>query len=95
MNRRNAYELELARVREVIRARSGGKCEMCFVRPAVHTHHRKSRSQGGQNTEANLLDVCAECHTYAHAHLDESYLTGVLVRPRDDPALVDVLPWEP
>ena len=79
----------------VIRARSGGKCEMCFVRPAVRTHHRKPRSQGGQSTEANLLDVCAECHGYAHAHLDESYLTGVLVRRTDDPALVDVLPWEP
>ena len=34
---------------------------------AVHTHHRKYRSRGGTNQLANLIDLCEQHHSYAHA----------------------------
>lgn len=70
-------------VREIVRLRSGGICEInavCVASPAVHQHHRKLRSQGGRHVPGNLLDCCALCHAYAHAHPALSYERGWLIR---------------
>jgi hypothetical protein len=58
---------------------------------AVHTHHRKLRSQGGDDSPANLLRLCLECHTWVHANPAEAYETGYLVHSWDDPATIEVL----
>lgn len=50
---------------------------------AVHAHHRKRRSQGGDNSSANLLRVCVQCHTYIHANPERSYAKGWLVHSWD------------
>lgn len=65
-------------------------CEVCGEARAVHSHHRKLRSQGGEDEPANLLRVCAEDHAWIHANPSESYARGLLVHSWADPALVEV-----
>ena len=62
-------------------------CVVCG-KQAVHTHHRKLRSQGGGDEKTNLLRVCLDCHTWIHANPSESYARGLLVHSWADPALV-------
>ena len=69
-----------------------GLCEvswdaLCTGR-AQHTHHRVLRSQGGDNSPANLIAVCLNCHTQIHANPGESYCRGYLVHQWDDPATI-------
>lgn len=65
-------------------------CQVCNKKPAVHKHHRKLRSQGGDDTPKNLLDVCLGCHTTIHANPSESYARGLLVHSWADPSEVEV-----
>ena len=48
--------------RPTVVERSGGACEVCRSARAVHMHHIKRRSQGGESTPENLLHVCYDCH---------------------------------
>ncbi len=60
---------------------------------AVHRHHRKMRSQGGTDEEANKMNVCPNCHLAIHASPEKSYNLGQLVKSWQDPnevALVTV-----
>ena len=56
-------------VRRQVGERSNGWCEVqasgCQGR-AVHYHHKLRRSQGGQHTADNLINVCASCHDRIH-----------------------------
>ena len=67
-------------------------CELGCGRDAVHTHHRKLRSQGGDESADNLLRVCLECHTYIHAEPASAYAMGWLVKSYEDPSAVPVEP---
>lgn len=77
-------------VRREVRARSGGRCEVC-AQPAVHMHHRKLRSQGGRHEAVNLLHLCAACHEGVHANPGRSYSLGLIVPGWADPADVGVI----
>jgi hypothetical protein len=68
-------------VRATVHRRSGGRCEIegC-QRQAQHIHHRKMRSQGGENVATNLLHVCHRCHDNIHANPEASYRAGHLVK---------------
>lgn len=57
---------------------------------AVHAHHRKLRSQGGDNSRENLCGVCMPCHGHIHANPGRSYETGLMVHGWDDPADIPV-----
>jgi hypothetical protein len=67
-----------------VAARSGGKCEAAAAascrRRGSQLHHRLMRSQGGKHTVENLLDVCATCHAHIHAHPEQAYERGWLLR---------------
>ena len=80
-------------VRDRVRARSRGVCEMCVDAPGTNFHHRLRRSQGGQDSDENLLHLCGSgttgCHGYIHANPSWSYLHGALLKRGQDPALVD------
>lgn len=78
-----------AKVRAAVHERSGRVCEFCRSQPAEHVHHRLMRSQGGKHELPNLIDLCRECHYYAH-HSSERYVIGLLLRRGSDPALVPV-----
>ena len=78
--------------------RAGGRCEArcdpgCRGRPS-QLHHRRMRSQGGDNRSVNLLAVCDICHGTIHANPALSYERGLLVHSWDDPAAVDVVPGQ-
>jgi 5-methylcytosine-specific restriction endonuclease McrA len=32
----------------------------------LEVHHKEFRSQGGDDTEQNLITVCAKCHARVH-----------------------------
>jgi 5-methylcytosine-specific restriction endonuclease McrA len=44
-------------------------------------HHRQARSQGGQDTLANLVSVHRLCHNFIHSHPDEARKRGFIVSP--------------
>src|SRR5436190_24330401 len=64
-------------------------CEICGKNPGVHNHHRKRRSQGGDNSHENLMRICVGCHIFVHEHPDLSYEKGWLVKSWDDPKPLD------
>ena len=68
-------------------------CERCRVSPAVHTHHRKRRSQGGDDSPENTVRVCAPCHRWIHDNPRDAAAAGWLVQSWQDP--VDVEPQVP
>lgn len=78
-------------IRREVAERSGGLCELGCGRRAVHTHHRKLRSQGGRHEPANLLHLCLTHHDEAHANPERAYALGWLVRASFDPADVPVV----
>lgn len=71
-----------ARVRELVRERSGGHCELgasvdcTFV--ASEQHHRKRRRDGG-HVLSNVVDACGPCHRHAHAHPQQARERGWIV----------------
>ena len=83
----------------LIRARSGGLCEVCGRR-AESTHHRKPRGMGGSkdpaaHSPANLLRVCGDgtrgCHGMIESDRAGSYGNGRLLRRSESPTDVPVL----
>jgi len=58
-----------------------------------HVHHRKQRSLGGTDDEANLLWLDGPCHAAVHEQIARSLELGLLVASWDDPAVIAVRPW--
>ena len=88
------YKTELDALTPQLFARSRGQCELCrqtFPLGLFERHHRKRRSQGGQNVMSNVLVLCRGCHLWAHANPREAKLLGLLVSRWDDPRTVPVL----
>jgi 5-methylcytosine-specific restriction endonuclease McrA len=44
-------------------------------------HHILRRSQGGQDTPANLVTLCRAHHDWVHAHPEQSRTLGLLTKP--------------
>ena len=77
------YLDELALMRPVVVSRFAGQCHICND-PGTAVHHRKLRSQGGDNSLDNLLLLCDSCHAYVHNHPALAVSAGYILR-RDDP----------
>ena len=90
------------RVRVLVLERDGG-CLRCGVHPSVRgysLHHRKGRralpGMPDPHVPENLVTLCGDgvrgCHGWAHAHPEEAYAAGWMIRRggADDPALVPV-----
>lgn len=79
-------------VLDPIKERSGGFCEARIVGVCTgrhdHTHHRKLRSQGGEDTKENLIGACWACHRYLHNHPAWARSVGLIVSRELDPAHV-------
>ena len=41
-------------------------CQLCGSYRHLQIHHIKPRSRGGDNSEANLLTLCSDCHAEVH-----------------------------
>lgn len=77
--------MELAEIRE----RDQGRCARCGQAQNLNVHHRRRRSQGGKDTWANLVTLCATCHQWVHLHPFTAMNDGWLIRagstPEDTP----------
>jgi 5-methylcytosine-specific restriction endonuclease McrA len=54
------------RLHEQVLRRDGWICQNCGSRSNLEVHHKEFRSQGGDDTEQNLITVCAKCHARLH-----------------------------
>ena len=68
-------ESERARIYRLVDRRDGDHCRLCGIRIEVHAHrlsrrvehhHIEYRSQGGQDTTANVIRICRGCHELIH-----------------------------
>lgn len=46
--------------------RDGWRCQACGATSNLEIHHKEFRSQSGHDSEANLITLCATCHTGVH-----------------------------
>lgn len=72
----------------------GVLCERCRSAPAVHTHHRKRRSQGGDDSPENTVRVCLACHQWIHDNPRDAAAAGWLVLSWQEPSEVDAVPHD-
>ena len=56
---------------------------------ALDPHHRKLRSQGGDDSWGNQIRLPREIHDLIHAHPEVAYQHGMLVREHEDPAAIE------
>jgi 5-methylcytosine-specific restriction endonuclease McrA len=57
-----AYET----LRQQILLRDGWRCQSCGAMSNLEVHHREYRSHLGDDSEENLITLCAECHARIH-----------------------------
>lgn len=75
--------------RQIVYARSAGRCEVCG-RPADTFHHRVKHGQGGTWDPANGLHVCGDgtrfCHGWIEGHPHYAMALGLWLPAGSDPA---------
>jgi 5-methylcytosine-specific restriction endonuclease McrA len=47
--------------------RDGWRCQACGSMRQLEVHHQQFRSHSGDDTEQNLITLCAQCHARVHA----------------------------
>jgi len=47
--------------------RDGWRCQACGARLNLEVHHKELRSQSGDDSERNLITLCALCHAKVHS----------------------------
>ena len=62
-------------LRERLCRRAGWRCEVCRRPHALEPHHVTKRSQGGADTDDNVIALCSGCHVQT----DRQYRLGRLV----------------
>ena len=53
-------------LRQQVLHRDGWRCQCCGTRLNLEVHHKQFRSQGGDDSEQNLITLCAACHSLVH-----------------------------
>ena len=54
------------RLRQQILRRDGWRCQVCGTMENLQVHHQQYRSHSGADIEANLITLCADCHSMVH-----------------------------
>jgi len=54
----------------------------------LHKHHRRRRSQGGDDSWGNIIELPADVHELVHREPGKAYEHGLLVKSHDDPAQI-------
>jgi 5-methylcytosine-specific restriction endonuclease McrA len=57
-----AYE----NLRQQVLRRDGWRCQVCGTLSNLEVHHKEFRSQSGDDSEENLITLCADCHARIH-----------------------------
>jgi 5-methylcytosine-specific restriction endonuclease McrA len=53
-------------LRQEILQRDGWRCQLCGRRSNLEIHHQEFRSHCGDDSEPNLITLCATCHKQVH-----------------------------
>jgi ATP-dependent DNA helicase RecQ len=59
---RESYE----QLRRQVLRRDGWRCQSCGTTSNLEVHHKEFRSQSGDDSEENLITLCATCHSVIH-----------------------------
>lgn len=58
-------ELQVRLCEQVLR-RDSWRCQCCGSKSNLEVHHKNFRSQGGDDSEVNLITLCVDCHSLLH-----------------------------
>jgi 5-methylcytosine-specific restriction endonuclease McrA len=58
----DAYE----KLRQQLLQRDNWRCQTCGSRENLEVHHKRMRSQGGDDSDVNLITLCCSCHVNEH-----------------------------
>jgi 5-methylcytosine-specific restriction endonuclease McrA len=53
-------------LRQRVLRRDAYRCQVCGSRKNLEIHHQQFRSHSGEDTQENLITLCAICHSVAH-----------------------------
>ena len=53
-------------LRQQILRRDGWRCQACGTMSNLEVHHIEFRSHSGNDSELNLITLCAACHAQTH-----------------------------
>jgi len=53
-------------LRQQVLRRDGWRCQSCGAMSNLEVHHREFRSKSGDDSEQNLITLCAACHSMVH-----------------------------
>jgi 5-methylcytosine-specific restriction endonuclease McrA len=53
-------------LRQQILCRDGWRCQSCGTTSNLEVHHREFRSHSGEDSDENLITLCAACHARVH-----------------------------
>jgi 5-methylcytosine-specific restriction endonuclease McrA len=53
-------------LRQQVLRRDAWRCQLCGSMSNLEVHHKEFRSHAGEDSELNLITLCAECHAGAH-----------------------------
>lgn len=53
-------------LREWVLRRDNWRCQRCGAMSNLEVHHQQFRSNAGDDSELNLITLCAMCHCEAH-----------------------------
>jgi 5-methylcytosine-specific restriction endonuclease McrA len=53
-------------VHQQVLRRDGWRCQSCGTMSNLEVHHKELRSQSGDDSEENLITLCAGCHASIH-----------------------------
>ena len=53
-------------LRHQVLRRDGWRCQGCGAMSSLEIHHKEFRSQSGDDSEENLITLCAACHAGIH-----------------------------
>ena len=53
-------------LRQQVLRRDGWRCQSCGAMSNLEVHHKRFRSQSGDDSEENLITLCSACHASAH-----------------------------
>jgi 5-methylcytosine-specific restriction endonuclease McrA len=78
--------------------RDGGRCVRCGRGLSGHweCHHRRLRSQGGQDVLSNLIALCnpGGCHEWVHLNREAAQLHGWICVSAVGPLVMPVTYWD-
>jgi 5-methylcytosine-specific restriction endonuclease McrA len=53
-------------LRKQVLRRNGWRCQLCGARSNLEVHHKEFCSHSGDDSEQNLITLCAVCHAGVH-----------------------------